>query len=95
MADVNITTQKVITIPANTETGLVFDPGIQHLTIRNISLASKIFFRFDGVNAAIDDASCFFIDGVIAGLELYDRATFTRVSLITDTEQDIMLVNTY
>lgn len=95
MADINVGATKVFTIPANTETKLIFNPGIQHLTIRNINLSAKIFFRFDGTDAAIDNDECFFIDGIIAGLELYNRSAFDTVSLITANEQDVMVVNAY
>lgn len=95
MADVNIGNTKVFTIPANTETRIIFPRGIQHITVRNISLSNKIFLRYDGADAAIDNAECFFIDAVIAGLELYSAFAFESVSFITATEQDIMIINAY
>ena len=96
MADITVGQTKVFTIPANDETKLLLPSATQHFSIQSRDLANTVFFRFDGEDAAIDDAECHVMDTSIAGYAgLYSENVIGFISLITATETDVILFNVY
>ena len=94
MADIQVGNTKVFTIPANDETKLVFPSFIQHFSINSLSLANDIYFRYDNVDAVVGNAENLVMDSSIAGYTgLYRKTAIPYVSIITDTESQIILYN--
>lgn len=96
MADITIDKQRVITIPANEETGLIFPNRVRGITLINQS-TTVLYVRSDGQNATIGDASSNVteVSAGITGFDLFIPSSTSRISCISAKETVVQIFNNY